>query len=278
MSTFDESLGHAGPLLAAWDYNHRERTRVRLFHVPDGAVAFLAETTVPLAEHEEVVERLIAQGVRIGGMYATTSYRWAIDDAGLVIWKGDVIAARRAHPPEGCTCVELFIDPVKQGHRGVRFNSGSGEDVLVEESDPTPDLDPAYGDDELLMDTLWGHYLGSQVAVWANVPFLDGRTGESDSLALPIARAARALAGQLGSGAGEIEMPMGAIGRAAGISFHVNPTRDRLGLRVMFSDGRRASAQLKAGTTIQIAAYLRRVTTPSHVLTAMNGEIEKHNG
>ncbi len=276
MSTFDESLAHAGPLLAAWDYNHSERTRMRLFYVPDETVTYLAETTVPLAEHEEFVDRLIAKGIRIGGMYATTLYRWAIDNAGLVIWKGNAVVARRAHPPAGCTNVELFIESL--AHRGVRFNLASGEDVLVEESDPTPSLDPAYGDDELLMDTLWGYYLGSHLAVWADVPFLDGRTGESETLALPIARAARALADQLRSGSGEIEMPVGATGRAADIAFHVNPTRGSVDLRVTFSDDGTTSTQLKAGTTTQIAAYLRRVTTPSTVLFAMNGEIEKHRG
>lgn len=276
--TFEAATAHEGPLVAAWDYEDNGQTRMCLFHVGGEHVTQLAETNVPTETREDFVDRLVAKNIRIGGMYAGTVYVWVVDEAGFTVWSGDAVAASGTRASKDVVKVTLFVDPAYDGHRGVRFTLASGaSEVVVEEDDPIPRIDPAYGADELFLDTLWANYLGNQLAVWLLVPFVNERRSGSNEMDLTVARAARTLADQLdGSGRGELLVSMGAVGRSADLAFRVDAAQTAIDLRITLQGGETATVALKRGTRAQLAAFLRRVTTPSTVLSAMNTQIQRH--
>ncbi|MBL0216511.1 MAG: hypothetical protein IPQ07_21840 [Myxococcales bacterium] len=274
---FDEAVAHAGPLVAAWDHEDNAGTRLCLFHVGDGRVTQLAETRIDGEAREDVVHRLVARGIRIGGMYAGTVYLWVIDEAGYTVWENHDVVATGTRAAKAVTQVTLFVDVADDGHRGVRVTLADGHsETLVEESDPTPRLDPSYNDDDLFTDTRWAAILGKQLSVWWLAPFVNERRNESNELPLVVARAARAMADQLDGGAGgELLISMGAVGRSADLAFLVGAARTTLDLRITFQDGQTAAVTLDRGTRAQLSAFLRRVTTPFTVVRGMNDQIER---
>jgi len=280
MSSFDEALAHTGPLVAAWDYSNYTREFLALYAVPAHAPpSRLAETEVTSEAREDLIDQLVARRIRIGGAYTTMeSFLWVVDEIGASVWVGGKTVATFAAPPANLASVELFVDPDDMGHRGVRFATRDNTHHLVaEEHDTTPALDPAYGADELFSDSMWAMFLGRQLATWALVPFLDHRRNTSSAaLELVVARASRALADMLSSraGAGELQLSMGSVGRSADLAFRLPSDRQTLDLATTFASGGTHVASLKQGTTAQIAAFLRRVSTPSTVLLAMNAAIE----
>jgi hypothetical protein len=70
--------------------------------------------------------------------------------------------------------VATFVDE-SRCHRGVRLDLRDGSTVIVvEERDDTPELEPTYGRDMLLFDTHWAGMLGSRLATFLAVEYVDG--------------------------------------------------------------------------------------------------------
>jgi len=278
MKPFDEALAAPGPLLAAWDEEDNTRTRLGLFSVADDHVTELAQTNVPHDQREDLVDRLVARKIRIGAQYGGKVFTWVADDESFAVWSGSELVASGTRTTKSVSGVTIFVDPDDQGHRGVRLTLASGRsELVVEEHDPTPRIDPAYGDDELLLDTLWAKYLGTHLALWFLVPLDEPSARTTYGLELAIARSARTLAAQLDAAASssDLVLSMGPIGRSAELAFRIGEARNVLDIQVTFKDGGTTSATIKRGTSAQISAFLRRVSTPSTVLFAMNEQITK---
>ncbi len=275
MKPFAEALGGPGPLVAAWDYEDNARTKLSLFHVGERGLTTVAQTEVPLDRQEEMVERLVERKIRIGGHYAGSVFAWVVDDQGCSVWTPRTRVAHLGARPTDVVAVTLFVDPADAGHRGVRLTRAGGKDqVLVEERDPTPSIDPAYGHDELFSDSMWARFLADQLAVWLLVPRSDEVSQRSNELDLTIARGAVALAAQLerGGSAERIVQSLGPVGRAHEVAF-VAAGPEGLELTVTGVGGT-SSVQLKAGTPAQLAAFLRRPGTPYRVQWAVNAQLQ----
>lgn len=273
MSAFTDALSHPGPLLAAFDY--KNDGCVLLFQVRDRSLHQLAEAHCSAEEREPLIEQMLARKVRIGGMYATGGFTWVADESGMTVWHDDGSVASREKPPSNAAEVVLFVDRSDEGHRGVRFTLSDGRPELVcDEHDPTPGLDPAYGSDDLIADTLWAVFLGRELAVWAMVPFVDETTGDREEAQIVVARAAHAASDQVHQRKEQIAVSIGAIGRSRGLTLQVPASQDVIELRIDLPDGGVAVTTLKRGQAQQLAAYLRRVSTPRDILLAMNREIE----
>jgi hypothetical protein len=267
MSPFEEVFAKGGPLVGAWDYLDEAGTKLYLFTIGDRGAQVVAQTEVPLVQHEEMVERLAARSHRVGGAYGSNTFVWVADDRGFAIWSDEALTASGTDSSRA-TQVTLFVDPADQGHRGVRLTRSSGQqETLVEERDPTPKRDPAYGHEELFVDSLWARFLGEALAVWFLVPFVDEVSGNGNDAQLKVARAARALAERMDGPHGELVESIGALGRATDIALRCLPGM----LEVVVSDGKTRSAKLKEGTSAQIAAFLQRVSTPRTMLQTVNG-------
>ena len=57
-----------------------------------------ARAAVPLDQHEPMVERLLALGVRIGGTYGSNRFTWVADGQGFSIWSDEALLASRTEP------------------------------------------------------------------------------------------------------------------------------------------------------------------------------------
>ena len=279
MMPFEEALDASGPLVAAWDYEDNTRTRLRLYAVGELGARAIASTMVPLDQREDWVDRLIERGIRIGADYAGSVFVWVADDEGFAVWASDRVVAKGELDSAGVECVTLFVDPADSGHRGVRFTRTDGQlELIVEEHDPIPGLDPAYGSDDLFLDTLWARYLGEHLALGCLVPFVSEISGDGFAADLTIARAARTLADQVdGSGPAEaLVQSLGPIGRAAGLALRVDPAQRSVELQITTADGATLSVRIKEGTSAMVAAFLRRVSTPRCVQFAMNDQLNQH--
>lgn len=273
MSAFTEALSHPGPLLAAFDYQNDGL--VRLFQVRERKLHQVSEMRCSVDEREPLIEHMCERQVRIGATYTTGGFTWVADSSGMTVWRDGVCVASRDKPPREVTEVVLFVERPDVGHRGVRFSLSDGRPELVcDEHDPTPGLDPAYGSDDLITDSLWAFFLGRELAVWAMVPFVDETTGDREEAPIVVARAAHAASDQVHQRKEPIAVSIGAIGRSRGLTLQVPASQDVIELRIDLPDGGVAVTTLKRGQAQQLAAYLRRVSTPRDILLAMNREIE----
>lgn len=273
MKAFNDNLAHPGPLLAAFDFQHDGC--VLLFQVRDRSLVKLAETSTPAEERESLVEQMLAKKVRVGATYATSGFTWAADESGMSVWHDRVLVWSRDKAPVDAAEVVLFVDRLDDGHRGVRLTLSAGTTELVaEEHDPTPGLDPTYDSADLSFDSQWAFYLGEQLAIWSLAPFVDERTGKTNQTSIVVARAGHAASDQLLRGVRDVTVPLGAIGRSPALALHVPASQDKVELRIDLADGGVVPVMLKRGTPQQLAAYLRRVSTPREIVVAMNRAIE----
>lgn len=280
MTSFEQALAEGGPLVAAWDHEDDQRTRLVLFRPTPGGARRLAETDVPLSAHEDMVDSLAVRGVRIGATYAGSGFVWIADDLGYSVWSDSALASSGAVASPAVSAVHVFYDSGDRGHRGVRLDLRSGGSELVaEERSAAARLDITYGQDNLYQDTLWAHYLSLHLAIWHLVPLVNDVSPTNIEPDLNIARAARALATSLAKQpvSGEsapLVQSAGAVGRATELSLAVSPgaANDSVAVevRVVAKTGANLRRTIKQGTREQVELFLRRVTTPSAAKWAMN--------
>jgi hypothetical protein len=225
-----------------------------------------------------MVDQLVAQGYRIGASYGT--YVWVIDEHGFALFSSGVLVTTSERPPEGVATVRVHYARKDRGTCGVGFVLASGEtELVIEERDVAGD-NIAYSETDHVEDTRWALYIGVQLALWCGVPLDDEASNFEIDADLAIMRASRTLAGKLAdtSAASELVESMGTIGRATELAFRFVPAsgaaKATLELRVTSKKGAtRTTPPIKLGTTAQVAAFLRRVTTPATVQFAMNDTI-----
>ena len=288
MMEFEQALACGGKLVAAWDFADDERTWMKLYNTESGGAKLISAKDVPHAAHEEMVDGLIERGVRIGATYNPKPFVWVADDSGYAVWSSDRLIASGAPSPSAAS-VQVFLDPMDRGHRGVRLNFKSGRSELIaEERSDWPNANPTYGQDDLYYDTFWAHYLGEQLAVFHLVPLQNDIQPADISADLLIANVAKAFARRVdwlpASGIFQpLIVSLGSVRRASELSLLAacdpeNPALRTLGVRVVSPSGRTTSDQfIKRGTNGQIAGFLRRVSSPAAIQFAMNDLISKQN-
>jgi len=256
MTPFEEALGAGGDLVAAWDLADTERMRLVLFSVGLKGAERLAATDVPLATHEDMVDRLVDRGVRIGATYADTSRVWVTDDHGFVVWSRDAQTASGRIASHAVASVQVFEN------RGVQLKLKSrGQEVIAEERSG-----PA----------LWAPCLGEHLAIWHLVALKNESEPASIDERLAIAYTARELAKDIEKNSAPIAQLVHAIGPiepSAMLSLLVADSEHATSLAIrvrMPGGGEPLNVVIKRGTRGQIAAYLRRVTTPAAIQSAMH--------
>lgn len=282
MTPFEEALAAGGALVAAWDLEDNDRTRVVLYATGSGGAKRLAQTDVPRETHEAIVDRLIDRAVRIGACYAGSPFVWVADDRGFAVWDDKALTAS-GKIGSGAAAVQVFLDPADRGHRGVRLKLKSGgSELIAEEQSRAARLDITYGQDNLYYDTFWAQYLGEHLAVWHCVPLENEIQPASIEADLVIVKAARELAKELEISSSEVIKPMGPVGRSTDLAFvfdrDANAAAGSIAVRVKSQSGNTTSTKvLKQGSISQLIAFLWRVTTPAAVLWAMNELIRQQN-
>lgn len=229
MTAFEQALNDDGMLVAAWDFEDNDRTRLALYRASAAGAQRVAETSVPLATREDMVDSLVARGVRVGATYSGTGFVWVADEAGYTVWADDKRSATGQAPQPTVSAVHVFYDAADRGHRGVRLvRRDGGSELVAEEHSPAARLDITYGQDNLYNDTLWAHYMGLHLAIWHLVPFVNDISPTNIEPDLRIARVARTLAAGLAAApAGGAFDPLvetaGTVGRATELSLAVLP-------------------------------------------------------
>jgi hypothetical protein len=133
---------------------------------------------VPPDQQESMVERLLALGVRIGANYGSSTFVWSADDRAFSIWSNKTAISI----PHGksVTGVTVLYDRKDVGHRGVHLVLlDRSNEIVAEQHDPTPRIDPVYDDQDLEDDTRWARCLGEDLAVWFLVPLVDEIIGDT---------------------------------------------------------------------------------------------------
>jgi hypothetical protein len=287
MTPFEEALATGGPLVAAWDYEDNERQRLVLFKVGSSGWTKLAETDVPEATQEAMHERLTTRGVRIGATYAGSGFVWLADELGFGVWneKAQTGSAKVASPV--VSKVHVIYEGGAPDRRAVALELRSGgAEVVAEDRSLWPSQDITYDQTNLEMETLWAHYLGLHLALWHLVPVVNDISPYSSDNDLAVARAARELAKTIGRlpdvGAFDpASQAFGPFGKTSALTLVVAPSASEpatrtIEVRVTSSSGKTmSSAILKSGTNAQLAAFLRRVTTPSAVSKAISAVLSQ---
>lgn len=282
MTPFERALAAGGTLVAAWDYEDTEGQRLVLHTVSAEGAQKVAETDVPRETRQDMVDRLVAQKVRVGGAYAGSDFVWVADDAGFAVWTKTSCAAEGLRPKPDVARVHVWIDDAYAGHRGVRFDlHDGGTRPIVEENRSSAKL-PTYGEDDLYLETLWAHYLGLHLALWHGVELLNDISSKSTDADLAVRRGLLELAARLHPQSKEVTVSLGAVSRASELGMYVSAAGDD-SLRTfeiratVAGSSATLTRMIKRGTLAQVSAFLRRVTTPSAVLTAMNVAINEAN-
>ena len=178
--TFEDSLRSGGDLVAAWDEMDVSRRRLAVFTVGAQGAALLTETMVDPPMHQEITNRLLDRGLRIGHTYGDHEFVWAFDGRGETVWSAEGVVWEGPAPGK-VVRVTTFLDPRDRGHRGVRLAVAGGAEVtVVEEHDETATLDPFYNADNLFLDSLWAHYLGHALSQWLSVPHQNQISGRRE--------------------------------------------------------------------------------------------------
>lgn len=285
MTPFEQALSDGGTFVAAWDFEDNDRTRLVLYRVSAAGAQRVAETNVPLATREDMVDSLVARGVRVGATYSGTGFAWVADEAGYTVW-ADGKQSSTAHVAQPTvSVVHVFYDAADRGHRGVRLDRrDGGSELVAEERSPAARLDITYGQDNLSNDTLWAHYMGLHLAIWHLVPLVNDVSPTNIEPDLRIARAARTLAAGLadapaGSALEPLVQTAGAVGRATELSLAVLPGAANesveVEVRVVAKTGAHLRRTIKQGSRQQVGQFLQRVTTPSAAKWAMNALINE---
>jgi hypothetical protein len=181
--TLDQALQYPGDLLAVWSSDGLAET-LQVCAVADGRLDRLAAARLPLEEREARTEALRTRGVRIGPTDGPSQFCWSVDGR-FTVWSltgvmvetdGDTLVCEdgRAVARTEVDRVVSFLDPGSLGRRGVKVVTAYGDEVvLVEEDDPAPALDPAYGIDNVMIDAAWASFLGRDLAGWLGAPHDD---------------------------------------------------------------------------------------------------------
>jgi hypothetical protein len=169
--TIDEALVHDGLLIAAWDESSVGEAWLGIYSAGDAGVKLLAFERMPeatRAKRTAEVSKRAAIGTTSGGEFV-----WATIGDELAVWnlRGKIATVKK----DGSTTrVTSFVDENNLGHRGVRLERKSGGPrMLVDEHDPTPELDPTYDRSNVAIDAAWASALGKDLARWLGVPHTD---------------------------------------------------------------------------------------------------------
>lgn len=247
-----------------------------------GGARQVAQTDVPRETRHDVVDRLVAQGVRVGGTYAGSDFVWVADDTGFTVWTKTSCVAEGTRRKPDVARVHVWIDETNAGHRGVRFDlHDGGTRPIVKEKRSSARL-LTYGEDDLYLETLWAHYLGLHLALWHGVELVNDISSKSTEADLSVRRGSLELAARLSPQSKEVSVNLGSVSRASELVMYVSAAGDdsarTLGIRAKASGSSPILTRtIKRGTLAQVSAFLRRVTTPSAVLTAMNVAINEAN-
>lgn len=286
MTPFEEAVAQGGPLVAAWDYEDNESTRLVLFKVGSSGWTKLADTDVPAEAHEPTTERLTDRGVRVGATYAGSGFVWVADERGFGVWsdKAQTGSGKVASP--AVSEVNVFYEGGKPDRRGVQLKLKSGgTEVVADDRSLAPSLDITYDQVNLEEETRWAHYMGLHLAIWHLVPLVNDISPFAIDDHLTIARAARALAKEVTTlpdigTFDELTQTLGPLARSSNMVLCVTPTSEpatrAVEIRVTSPTGKLTeSATIKRGSNAQVAAFLRRVTMPSAAMRAMNAIVNK---
>jgi hypothetical protein len=279
--TLESALRQGGPLVGAWDY--QSDGTLRIYSVSSGA-KLIESIEIGDDKREDANEQLVGRNARIGGTHSdafgNAKYVWAMDDRASIWSEKEQLFDFQ--PVAGFRRVSTFFDVENPGHRGVRVEwIGGASRIVVEEHDKAPRSDPTYNADNLSVDIEWAYYIGRDLAVWSSVPHYDQLT---DSITnhdhLKIREAARELADEVDKtpDLGNFEpvsKTIGKVGKANDIALRYAPSpteaRSRIvDVRVQLGNGKTSERRIKQGSHNDVAAFLRRVQTPSVVLRAMN--------
>jgi hypothetical protein len=264
MKPFEDVLAAGGPLVASWDHHDDDRTLLCLFSIGSEYATIEASTRVPLDQQEAMVERLLALGVKVGGSHGRTTFVWTANGQEFEVWSQTTSTCIPHSKPVVGVTVFYGADP---GHRGVRVAlADGGHEIVAEEHDPFPRLDPVYDVDNLEDDTRWARALAEDLAVWFLCPLDDEITHTTIEPDLAIARALGGLADEVAGSSAEIVKSLGPIGTARALVYHCSADT----LEIEVTGTTTSTAVLKHGTRTQIAAFLRRVSAPATTLWAMN--------
>jgi hypothetical protein len=262
---------------------------MRMYAVGAAGAHHLATQQVPDDRREELYEALRERGIRIGGAWPWSGHVWVADDAGFAVWNRGALMAegstaglrlRDGHVLRNDVArVVSFIDSADQSHRGVRCElTRGGSRVVAEEFAP-----PSHAVfDELSTfddDVRWTTWVGYDLAMWLAVPHvrLDGSVRNGDALA--IAAELRALAAEVetlpDTGAFEqITRDLVGPGDAYDVSLRVAADDTVHGrfieAKVWNAERTRWRARWVAqGSSVALAAWLRRVGTPDQLLRTL---------
>ena len=284
--SLEAALTLAGPRVGAWDYQSKQHRQLKIYRVGAYSAELLATDEIALDAREDMNERMRASGIRIGGTHRDQHFVWAMDAAAATIWSD---TARIFEIPAGASMqivrVVTFFGPKHRGQRGVRTERADGTGtVVVDEDDPTPSLDPTYGNDQMEADLEWAWYLGNDLATWLDVPHFDQFSDEvTNASQRVIAEGTRALAKLVTQAQAEgvldpIEHSYGPILDASELVLRIAPlTDDQRTVEVRVTSKKSQAAMtrpLKQGTNTQIVAFLRQLGTPGAVLRTMNALLQ----
>ena len=168
----------ASGLLDVWDCADKAWQGICEFG-PHGARVISERKNVPLSS---VVDRRenSAKDRRTATMCGIGPAIWCLD-GGCDIWSDAALCAHaqdgklllRGHSVAVTSIVEVvsFLDSANLGRRGVRVNVENGATLLViEEVDPSAQMDPTYNWDNALIDGAWADFLAIDLAKWLGVP------------------------------------------------------------------------------------------------------------
>ncbi|MDQ3336173.1 MAG: hypothetical protein M4D80_13470 [Myxococcota bacterium] len=280
--SFESALRQSGARVGAWNYN--KDGELRVYSVGRTGAQLIEVADVPQEEREDLNQRLLASGARIGGTHSdafgNTKYVWAIDGDGAQLWS-DKAPVCHLTMEISVARVRTFFDVADPGHRGVLLETHAGRDVLVvDEHDLAGKADPTYNADALSEDIEWAFYLGRDLAMWRGVPHFDQLTDAiTNTDYLRIRKVAFELASDvehtpdLGNFE-QLAQSVGRVGKAADLTLRYAPHAETnlryLEIRVTSESGKTSEQRIKQGANEEVAAFLRRVQTPSTVLKAMN--------
>ena len=173
----DEALRQPGQLVAAWDDTTDDLAWLGIYAAGDGGVRLLADERIDVVARDkrlaDLAKRAVLHGSTSGGELV-----WCVAGEQFMAWnlRRRLFVAGRREVIAGDTCVAdivrvtSFVDPENVGHRGVRLERASGGQlVLVEEHDPTPEMDPTYDRSNVAIDAAWASALGRALASWLAV-------------------------------------------------------------------------------------------------------------
>lgn len=292
MLPFEEALARGGPLLPAWDEDDVKERTLHLCTIGSAGAAIVASADVPPPGREAMTDRLLDRGLRIGRTYGTMPFVWVMDGLGCTLWSDKGVVAEGTRdalaigaletPLREINYVRSFIDKADRGHRGVQIVTAAWKAVtVVEEHDRGPHLDPTYGHDNELMDSMWIHYVGTHLASWLSLAHFDESSQVVNEKDLAVRRGALRLASEVEEapesiGVADLTRSIGRVPPSGGLALRVaadplQPDRRFLEVRVTTPGGKSASGRrLRQGSPARIAAFLRDAATPRAVLLAMH--------